>query len=205
METPEKRSSLARGRLFVVSAPSGAGKTTLCQALRKKFPDLAYSISYTTRAPRTGEVDGREYHFVSQKDFKDGIQNGKWAEWAEVYGNYYGTSARFLEETLSMGKDLLLEIDIRGKTQIAALFPDCIGIFILPPSVSELERRLGARGNNTPDDLKRRLASAMEEMSHKKDYRYRIVNDDLEEAKRALFAVVEGCKGGQCPEKTDFP
>lgn len=196
---------LKRGRLFIVSAPSGTGKTTLCQALRKEFPDLAYSISYTTRAPRAGEANGREYYFVSKEDFKKGIETGKWAEWAEVYGNYYGTSAHFLEETLSSGKDILLEIDIRGKTQIAARFPDTVSIFILPPSIEELERRLAGRGSIEAEDMKRRMDAAFDEMSHKDEYSYRITNDDLEEAKKSLFALVKSCKCGQCPEKTDYP
>lgn len=194
-----------RGKLFIVSAPSGTGKTTLCQALREKFPGLAYSISHTTRAPRQGEKDGREYFFVSKEDFKKGIEDCKWAEWAEVFGNYYGTSAQFLEESLASGKDILLEIDIHGKTQIAARFEGSVSIFILPPSMEELERRLAGRGSIAPDDMKRRLDTAAEEMSHKEEYRYRITNDDLESAKHALFYIVEACKRGQCPEKIDYP
>lgn len=200
-----EESQSKRGRLFIVSAPSGTGKTTLCQALREEFPDLAYSISYTTRAPRAGEIHGREYYFVSKEEFQKGIETGRWAEWAEVYGNYYGTSAHFLEECLASGKDILLEIDIRGKTQIAGLFPDSVSIFILPPSMEALEHRLAGRGSISSDDMRRRMEAAFEEISHKDEYAYRITNDDLEEAKKTLFALVKACKGGQCPEKTDYP
>ena len=122
------------GHLFIISAPSGAGKSTLCRAMRDHFPDLLYSISYTTRSPRKGERNGVDYHFILPDDFEKGISRHRWAEWAEVHGNYYGTSAEFLDNELSAGRDILLEIDVQGTRQILQRYPDGITIFILPPS-----------------------------------------------------------------------
>lgn len=182
-----------RGRLFVVSAASGTGKTTLCQALRQRFPELRYSVSYTTRAPREGEVAGRDYHFVTKEDFTAGIAAGKWAEWAEVHGNYYGTAADVLETTLAAGACLLLEIDVQGAKQIMERFPEAETVFILPPSLEELERRLAGRGTDTPEVIARRMAAAENEIRQKSFYRHHLVNDDLARATADFIALVGGC------------
>lgn len=184
-----------RGRLFVVSAPSGAGKTTLCRGLRDHFGDIAYSVSYTTRAPREGERDGIDYHFISVAEFRRGIETGRWAEWAEVYGNYYGTSVAALERTLSAGLDLLLEIDVQGCAQIVERFPEAVTVFIMPPSFEALRERLSGRGKDDPAVIERRLEAARQEMDQAHWYRHVIVNDQLETALAALIAVVQAARG----------
>jgi guanylate kinase len=205
MTHPENSKSVEkRGRLFVVSAPSGTGKTTLCDALRNTFPELCYSISYTTRQPRKGEADGRDYHFISVEEFKEGIALGRWAEWAEVHGNFYATSAFVLEETLGSGRDLLLEIDVQGMRQIVGCFPEAVTIFILPPSMNILRERLMKRGTDAAEMIERRMADAIREIARKDAYRYRIVNDDFERAKDALIFLVDACRKGEDPETTDY-
>lgn len=185
-----------RGRLFVVSAPSGAGKTTLCRGLREHFGDIAYSVSFTTRSPRPGERDGVDYHFISEAEFKDGIENGRWAEWADVYGNHYGTSAAALERTLSAGQNLLLEIDVQGCAQIVERFPEAVTIFIMPPSFDALRERLAGRGQDDPAVIERRLQAAKQEMNQAHRYRHVIVNDKLETALAELIAVVQAAREG---------
>jgi guanylate kinase len=185
-----------RGRLFVVSAPSGAGKTTLCRGLRDHFGDIAYSVSFTTRAPREGERDGIDYHFISVAEFRQGVETGRWAEWAEVYGNYYGTSAAALERTLSAGQDLLLEIDVQGCAQIVERFPEAVTIFIMPPSFDVLRERLAKRGQDDPAVIERRLRAARREMDQAHGYRRVIVNDHLETAQAELIAVVQAAREG---------
>ncbi len=179
------------GTLFVVSAPSGAGKTTLVHAMRSRFPELAYSISYTTRLPRPGEVNGVDYFFITADEFQAGIESGLWAEWAEVHGHYYGTSARFLKETLAAGKDILLDIDVQGACQIVRKFPQAVTIFILPPSLEVLRQRLESRGTDSPDVIALRMENARREMGKKDGYDYRIVNDRLAAAIDSLAAVIE--------------
>ena len=170
------------GRLFVVSAPSGAGKTTLCQAARKRLPDLVYSVSSTTRKPRAGEVHGRDYFFVSEDDFKQGIADGLWAEWARVHDNYYGTSARFLEGHREAGRDVLLDIDVQGARQILERYPEAITVFIAAPSWNVLRQRLTARGSDDPEVIELRLQNARAEMACQPMYRHVVVNDDLDAA-----------------------
>jgi guanylate kinase len=194
-ESPRPNDAL-RGRLFVVSAPSGAGKTTLCRGLREHFGDIAYSVSFTTRSPRPGERDGVDYHFISEAEFKDGIENGRWAEWADVYGNYYGTSAAALERTLSAGQDLLLEIDVQGCAQIVERFPEAVTIFIMPPSFEALRERLAGRGKDDPEVIERRLRAARQEMDQAHWYRHVIVNDQLETARAELIAAVRAAREG---------
>ncbi len=183
-----------RGNLFVVVAPSGAGKTTLVGALLEKNPNLRLSISYTTRAPRQGEVDGREYHFVSREKFEQMIGAGDFLEHANVYGNYYGTSKRWIENELSGDHDVLLEIDFQGARQLRALFPHMVGIFILPPSLAELRKRLESRGKDSPQAIERRMASAREEISHVLEFEYIIVNESFETALADLIAVVRAAR-----------
>ena len=178
-----------RGHLFIISAPSGAGKTTLAKAVLQQFPDILYSISYTTRKPRANEQDGVDYHFVSKQDFKKEIIKGHWAEWAEVYGNYYGTSDEFIKKSLSSGCDILLDIDVQGTLQILKHYPDSVTIFILPPSVNALRKRLEMRGSDSKAVIEKRLVTASKEMTQKKMYRHIIVNDNLPEAIEELIAI----------------
>jgi guanylate kinase len=178
-----------RGHLFIISAPSGAGKTTLVKAVLQQFRDVLYSISYTTRKPRADEQDGIDYHFISKQDFKKGINKGRWAEWAEVYGNYYGTSAEFIEKSLSSGCDILLDIDVQGTLQILKHYPDSVTIFILPPSMNALRKRLEMRGSDSQAVIEKRLFNAKKEMAQKKMYRHIIVNDILSEAIKELSAI----------------
>lgn len=180
------------GRLFVVSAPSGAGKTTLCDAVRRHFGDLAYSVSYTTRAPRKGEQHGRDYFFISPEAFEQGIAEGRWAEWARVHGNLYGTSARWIAETLAAGRDTLMDIDVQGTRQMVQRFPEAVTIFIRPPSLAVLEQRLRQRGSDDDATIAMRLANAREEMAGEAMYRHVVVNDDLARATRELIALIAG-------------
>lgn len=179
------------GSLFIISAPSGAGKSTLCQAVLEQFPDLVYSISYTTRPPRGEEQNGRDYHFIGKKAFEKGIEQGRWAEWAEVHHNYYGTSAEFLDRELAAGRDILLDIDIQGTRQILQRYPEGITIFIMPPSLETLKSRLKARGADSPEVIAVRLNNARDEMDRKDSYRHVIVNDHLPDAVSELIAIFE--------------
>ena len=187
-----KELTLRRGHLFVISAPSGAGKTTLSRAILKRFTDMLYSVSYTTRSPRKGEQEGVDYHFISKEAFKKDIETGRWSEWAEVHGNYYGTSAEFIEKGLSSGRDTLLDIDVQGTMQILKRHPDSVTIFVLPPSMNTLRQRLEMRGTESQTVLRRRLENAKKEMAHKNLYRHVIVNDQLLSAIEALISIIEG-------------
>ena len=178
------------GLLFVITAPSGAGKSSLIDALLKEDPRLRLSVSYTTRAPRPGEANGREYHFVDDKTFMAMLERGEFLESAEVHGNRYGTSQAVIREALARGQDLVLEIDWQGAQQVRKLHPECVGAFILPPSVAELERRMRARGQDADAVIKRRLASAEDEMSHAPEFDYVIINKDFDEARRDLQAII---------------
>ena len=183
-----------RGNLFVIVAPSGAGKTSLVDALLKRDSNIRLSISYTTRAPRQGEQNGREYHFVDKPAFEAMIAAGDFLEHANVYGNYYGTSKRWIEEQISGDHDVLLEIDWQGAAQVRKLFPSVVGIFILPPSLDELRRRLQARGKDSPEAIERRMASAREEISHVLEFEYIIVNERFESALDDLIAIVRAAR-----------
>ena len=185
---------MSRGNLFVVVAPSGAGKTSLVDALLKRESNIRLSISFTTRAPREGEKDGREYHFVDKPTFEKMIAAGDFLEYANVYGNYYGTSRRWIEEQISGDHDVLLEIDWQGAAQVRKLFPAVVGIFILPPSIDELRRRLQARGKDSPEAIERRMASAREEISHVLEFEYIIVNERFESALDDLIAIVRAAR-----------
>ena len=183
------RNEVARkGSLFVVTAPSGAGKTSLTRALLQATPGLRLSTSYTTRAPRPGEQNGREYHFVDEPTFLAMRDRGEFLENALVHR--YGTSKKVIAETLERGQDLVLEIDWQGAAQVRKLYPDCVGIFILPPSVEELERRLRARGQDSDAVIASRLANAQAEMAHAGEFEYRIINKDFDIAKAELARIV---------------
>lgn len=183
-----------QGNLFVVVAPSGAGKTSLVGELLKRDPNVKLSMSYTTRAPRAGEVDGVDYHFVARDRFEAMIAAGEFLEHATVHGNLYGTSKRWIDRELAGDHDVLLEIDWQGARQVRRLFPEVTGIFILPPSLAELERRLKGRGKDSPETIARRLANATEEISHVLEFEYIIVNDRFETALDDLLAIVRATR-----------
>ena len=185
-------SSLTGGRLFVVSAPSGAGKTTLCKAARARLPELVYSISTTTRAPRPGEVEGKDYFFVSEAQFRQGIEDGQWAEWAKVHDHYYGTSARFIEQHLEMGRDVLLDIDVQGARQILDRYPFAVTIFIMAPSKNALRERLVTRGQDAAGVIEKRLRNADGEIASKGWYQYVVINDDLDVAIERFVSIFKG-------------
>jgi guanylate kinase len=178
------------GNLFIISAPSGAGKTSLVSALLKQNKQIALSISYTTRAPRPGETNGKDYHFISREMFLEMAKDGDFLESAEVYGNFYGTSQPWIEKELAAGHDILLEIDWQGAAQVRKLMPQAISIFILPPSLSALETRLKGRGQDSAEVIARRLQAAQEDISHVAEFDYVIINDKLDEALRQLDAIV---------------
>lgn len=178
------------GSLFIISAPSGAGKTSLVHALLQTNPQLALSVSYTTRPPRAGEIDGKDYHFISREQFLAMAARGEFLESAEVYGNLYGTSRAWIERENARDRDILLEIDWQGAAQVRKQFPDCISIFILPPSLESLAQRLQGRGTDSAEVIATRLAAAREDISHLAEFDYIIVNQDLDEATRELNAIV---------------
>lgn len=182
------------GNLYVVAAPSGAGKTTLVRLLLEGQQDIRLSISYTTRDPRPGEENGREYHFVDTSEFRAMIERHDFLEWAEVHGNFYGTSQKWIADQLAAGVDVLLEIDWQGAQQVRSLFPAAIGIFILPPSMEELTSRLTGRGTDSSGVIARRLAAAQAEMRHVGEFDYVIINDQLAQALDDLRAVVRASR-----------
>ena len=182
------------GNLFVVVAPSGAGKTTLVDALLKREPNIRLSPSYTTRAPREGEKDGVDYFFISRPKFEEMIAAGEFLEHADVYGNYYGTSRKWIERELAGDHDVLLEIDWQGAAQVRKLFPHMKGVFILPPSLAELRNRLKSRGKDSPEAIEKRMASARDEISHVLEFEYIIVNETFDVALADLVAVVRAAR-----------
>jgi len=179
-----------KGSLFVVSAPSGAGKTTLCQRLSRVLENIKHSVSYTTRSPRRGEVNDRDYTFISEKKFMEMVRRGEFAEWARVHGNLYGTSKRRLNEMLNSGIDVILDIDVQGAEKIRKVYKDGVYIFILPPSIDALKERLHTRGSNSEEDIRLRLNEAKREIKQYKNYDYVIVNDRFEDALLELISIV---------------
>ena len=182
------------GTLFIVAAPSGAGKTTLVSRLLAEDANVRHSISYTTRAPRPGEENGREYHFIDGQRFLAMRERGEFAEWAEVHDNFYGTSRLWLEQRMKEGCDMMLEIDWQGAQQMRRQFPEAVGIFILPPSVAELENRLRRRGADSEDVIARRVAGALGEMRHVAEFDFVIINNDLDVALGELKAAVRASR-----------
>ncbi|MDR2625889.1 MAG: guanylate kinase [Zoogloeaceae bacterium] len=182
------------GLLFIVAAPSGAGKTTLVRRLIAQTPNLALSVSCTTRSPRPGEVDGRDYHFLEKADFHALQEAGDFLEWAKVHGNYYGTSRRQIADARAAGRDVLLEIDWQGAAQVRGAFPDAIDIFILPPSMEALAERLRGRGTEDDAVIERRFLAAREEIRHVDDFGYVIMNADLDTAYAQLASIVEASR-----------
>ena len=182
------------GSLFMVSAPSGAGKSSLVNGLLKLEPSLKLSISFTTRPPRPGEENGREYHFVTADDFLARKNRGEFLEFAEVHGNYYGTSKILIQEAMQAGTDILLEIDWQGAQQVKKQFPNVASIFILPPSIEALEERLNKRGQDSQEVISRRILAAGGEMAHAPDFEYVIINQDFELALSELSAIVKATR-----------
>ena len=185
------------GTLFIVAAPSGAGKSTLVNALLAREPGISLSISHTTRAPRPGEVDGVHYHFVDRATFELMVARGDFLEHANVFGNCYGTSRSAVEPMLREGRDVLLEIDWQGATQVRRAMPGCVSIFILPPSRIELERRLRARGTDSEITIEKRLAASREEISHAAEFDFIVVNDRFDDAVAALQTIVHDARAGR--------
>ena len=190
-----------RGHLYVVAAPSGAGKTSLLQALMRRRPALSFSVSCTTRAPRAHEQEGRDYHFISRTEFERLIAAGEFIEHANVFGNLYGTRKSVVESALAEGRDLILEIDWQGARQVRARLPEAVQIFILPPSRAELEARLRRRATDNADAIARRLAESVEEMSHWRDFDYVIVNRDFDQALAELEAIFDGHGEASRPDR----
>ena len=178
------------GNLFIVSAPSGAGKSSLINALLKNHADMQVSVSHPTRSPRPGELDGVHYHFISVEQFKKLILENEFLEWAEVFGNYYGTSRSAIIGNLQQGTDVFLDIDWQGARQIRQQAPGTLGIFILPPSMTALQQRLVQRGQDSDEVIAKRMAQAQSEMQHADEYEYLIINDDFEQALRELNHIV---------------
>ena len=188
MSNPPSR----RGRLFVIAAPSGAGKTSLVRALMERVPALRFSISYTTRARRPTEEHGRDYFFVGKDEFARMVGAGEFLEHATVFDNSYGTARRQVEQSLADGQDLILEIDWQGAQQVRRALPECVSIFILPPSRVELERRLRGRGTDAEEVIQRRLRDAASDMTHWREFDHVVVNDDFDRALGELEAIVTG-------------
>lgn len=178
------------GLLFIISGPSGTGKTSLGRELVRQIPKLQLSVSYTTRPPRKDEIHGQDYLFVSSETFRAMINKGELAEWAEIYGHFYGTARSVIEQTLAKGHDLLFNIDAQGAKQLKKIYPQGISIFVLPPSLAELERRLQERNTDSPEIIKNRLSRAQEEISQANTYDYIVVNDSFAETLRVLQAII---------------
>ncbi|MGD0277888.1 MAG: guanylate kinase [Smithella sp.] len=187
---------MAKGLFIVVSAPSGAGKSSLCQRLIQAYPEIKFSVSYTSRSPRPNEVNGKDYHFISREEFQDRIDQGEFVEWVENYGHLYGSSRNVMKEFIQDGKDLLLDIEPRGAKKIKQEFKEGIYVFVLPPSRSELLKRLEKRGHETDDVIQKRFKQAESELKEVSWYNYVIFNEDLETAVNQLISIyiAEKCK-----------
>lgn len=187
---PALETTEGRGILFVVSSPSGGGKGTLIQRVLNKVPNLSYSVSFTTRAPRSGEVDGREYFFVTPEDFERMAKANEFLEWAHVHSKLYGTARQQVATEISAGRDIILEVDVQGAASVRELIPDSVSIFILPPSFEVLKLRLQARGTDSPEELDLRLRNAPAELKHHSAFEYLILNDDVDRAAAQMTAIV---------------
>jgi len=182
----------------VVAAPSGTGKTTVCREVVARDGRIVFSVSHTTRPRRPGEVDGVDYHFVDEQEFRRLIRDGAFLEWAEYNGNHYGTSLASLEPPLAAGRDVLLEIEVQGARQVRARRPDARFIFLMPPSFDALRRRLAKRGTDAAEEVERRLRVARQELSAVRDFDYAVVNDDLETCVADVLAILAGERSGEC-------
>lgn len=182
---------MRKGLLILISGPSGTGKGTVCDLLRQKHPEISYSISATTRQPRPGEQDGVNYYFYTKEKFQEMIDQGQLLEWAEVYGNFYGTPKQKVLDRLEAGEDILLEIDTQGALNVMKVMPEGLFIFLLPPSLEELAARLKGRGTETEESLHRRLGAAVDEIKLATKYRYVVVNDKVEDAQETIAKIIE--------------
>ena len=182
---------MRKGLLILISGPSGTGKGTVCDSLRQKHPEISYSISATTRQPRPGEQDGVNYYFYTKEKFREMIDQGQLLEWAEVYGNFYGTPKQKVLDRLDAGEDILLEIDTQGALNVMKVMPEGLFIFLLPPSLEELAARLKGRGTETEESLHRRLGAAVDEIKLATKYRYVVVNDKVEDAEETIANIIE--------------
>jgi guanylate kinase len=191
-----------RGTLFIVAAPSGAGKSSIVNACLARDPNICLSISYTTRAPRPGEHHAEHYNFIGRDEFQRMIDAGDFFEYALVHGDWKGTAKRAVESRLAEGRDVLLEIDWQGAQQVRKLFPHMVGIFIMPPSLSELRRRLQRRGKDAPETIERRLAGAREDISHVLEFEYIIVNESFDSAATDLHAVVRATRVSRAQQES---
>ena len=194
---------MSKGRLFIFSAASGTGKTSLAKALVEQMPDLAFSVSHTTRAPRPGEQHGVHYYFVSRKEFDEMVAAGRFLEHATVFGNSYGTSRGAIENLLRQGKNIILDIDWQGARAVKEQMPEAVGIFILPPTRAALQERLTARGQDSPEVVESRMRAAVSEMSHYKEFDHVVVNDDFDAALGDLRAIIRG-EGSPRPLRVDI-
>ncbi len=183
-----------RGLLLVISGPSGTGKGTVCKALMEKRPDIHLSVSATTRKPRPGEVDGESYYFLSEEKFRSMIDNKGFIEWACFCQNYYGTPREKVEEQLAAGHDVILEIEVQGAMQVKSKFPEAVFIFVMAPSVEELERRLSGRGTEAPEVIRERLKTALWEYTNMEKYNYILLNDDVDSATDRLISIIDAEK-----------
>jgi guanylate kinase len=191
MTTGTEGARQEKGLLFIVSAPSGAGKTTLCREVVKELPGLRHSVSYTTRKPRPGEVDGRDYFFLDEGGFRKKVERGEFLEWAEVHGHLYATPARFVDEGVAAGRVVVLDVDVQGGASVRRARPDAVSVFVYPPSVDALRQRLLKRNTESSELVERRLREAPWELAQYPGYDFLVMNDDLESAVRHLVAIVD--------------
>ena len=192
------------GRFFVLSAPSGTGKSTVKNLLLARRPEVVYSVSFTTRAPRPGEKDGQAYHFVAEDRFREMIEAGDFLEWAEVFGRFYGTGRQWVSERLRDGRNILADLDVRGGTSVRALMPEAVLIFMVPPTAGELRRRLTGRSTESASELGRRLAEARVEIGFSHIYDFLLINDQLEEAVAGLEEIIFHGRGRPMAEAGPF-
>lgn len=194
---------MTRGNLFIISAPSGAGKTTLARGLNEALPDTAFSVSHTTRPQRRNETHGVDYYFVSEREFREMVERDEFLEHARVFGNWYGTSKAAVRELMQQGKTVLLDIDWQGAREVRRRINDCGSIFILPPSTPELEHRLRSRGQDTDAVIQQRMELARDEMQHADEYDFVVVNDDFDRALQELCAIVSGERSAETSCQND--
>lgn len=193
-----------RGRLFVISAPSGGGKSSLKNMIIHRLPDLLYSVSHTTRQPRAGEENGRDYYFVSRDDFEEMIKHGRFLEWAEVFGRYYGTGKARVEEMLDEGHDVLADLDVAGASSVKALMPEAVLIFMVPPTAEELKKRLNLRQTESPEEACVRLSQVRREVGCRGIYDFLIINDDLNQAVDEMAAIINEGRGRKMADSECF-
>lgn len=193
---------MEKGLLIVLSGPSGVGKGTVCSALRQTVPDIVYSVSATTRAPRSGETNGVNYFFKTKEQFEEMIANGDLLEWAEYVGNFYGTPRSFVKNTVDSGKDIILEIEVQGALKVKEKFPEGVFIFLMPPSLDELQQRIETRGTESTDSIRHRMSAAVEELKLLEHYDYAVVNDRIELACQRIQAIITA---ERCRRERVFP